>query len=230
MLTAAPWSLAVFVVTLPIALILTWYAGPYLPLFLLLAVLNMVALARVTLVWYRMTILEGAAYVWTPWGGRARARYLIVLVLLIAVAAALLQMTGDIPYVVYVVLSESSEVLFYGALFVVLLMVWTPFMYVGSVCLLSLAHAAVTGKFGYWRTRPSLRFKRWPLMAALCLLMSCAGVTRSMLTDYGKIWSTDNLGYGVSGMLLCIVLAGVVTVMSAVAYRESRRVTALESV
>ncbi|CAB3685081.1 hypothetical protein [Achromobacter pestifer] len=230
MLTAAPCSLAVFVVTLPVALILTRYAGSYLPLFLLLAVLNMVALARVTLAWYRMTILEGAVYAWTPWGGRARARYLIVLVLLIAVAAALLQTTGDIPYMVYVVLSENSEVLFYCVLFVVLVLVWTPFMYLGSVGLLSLAHMAVTGKLEYASMRPSMRFKRWPLMAALCLLMACAGVTRSMLTDYGKIWSTDNLGYGVLGMLLCIILAGVVTVMSAVAYRESRRVAALESV
>lgn len=228
MLTAAPLSLAVFVLTLPIALILTWYAGSYLHPFLLLAALNMVALARVTLAWYRMTILEGAAYVWTPWGGRARVGYLILLALLVTVAAVLLQMTGDIPYAVYVFLSESGQIAFFCALFVVLVILWTPFLYLGTVCLLSLAHAAATGKFGYWRMPHATRFKRWPLMAALCLLMACAGMTRSMLTDYGKAWSTDNLGYGVSGMVLCILLAGVVIVMSAVTYRESRRMAAME--
>lgn len=219
MLASAPWSLAAFTLSLPFALMsanLFPYAGwPSLAL----ALVNLIALARMTHAWHRVVNLRSAAG-----GGVSQVRHLALLGALVIAVTAVARITGDLPYVIYMMLGGSNDTLFWGALFASLALIWVPMLYALAVYGLSLPHAAVSGEWGIRNARGAMPYKRWPLQCALLLLVAAAGhagYTLRML-EYGDgaaAWAQS-----AASVLLCIPITFVVTTMYAVAYRDSANV------
>lgn len=221
MLAAAPWSLAAFTLTLPFALLIANlfpYGGW---LFLALALINLIALARMTVAWHRVVNLQDSASVAAARGGAAQARHLALLGALVIAVTALARATGDLPYVIYMLIGGSNDNLFWSTLIASLVLVWVPVLYVLAVYGLSLPRAAVTGEYGFRGTRAAMPYKRWPLMFALLLLVAVAGYAGSTLSTLAYEYTRAGLAQSAVSVLLCISITFVVATMYAVAYRDS---------
>lgn len=221
MLAAAPWSLAVFTLSLPFALLIANlfpYGGW---LFLALALINLIALARMTFAWHCVVALPASPGVAAARGGTAQARHLALLGVLVIAATAVARATGDLPYVIYMVLGGSNDNLFWGALFASLALIWAPVLYALAVYGLGLPRAAVTGEYGFRGARGAMPYKRWPLMLALLLLVAMAGHAGSSLRMLAYDYTATELAQSAVSVLLCIPITFAVATMYAVAYRDS---------
>ncbi|WP_176089061.1 hypothetical protein [Achromobacter anxifer] len=221
MLASAPWSLAAFMLTLPVALMsanLFPYAGW--PL-LALALVNLIALARMTFAWHRVIGLQGPAGAADARGGTAEARHLALLGLLVLAVAALARATGDLPFLVYVLTNGSGDHLFWIALAAALMLVWLPVLYALALYGQALPRVAATGEYGLRGLRAAAPYPCWPLMLALLLLTALAGYAgyalRTQIYEYPEV----GMAQGVLAAVLCMPVLFVVMAMYAVAYRDS---------
>ncbi|MGS1011763.1 hypothetical protein [Achromobacter anxifer] len=222
MLAAAPWSLAVYTLTLPFALRIANLFPHGSWLLLALALSNLIALARMSFAWHRVVNLQDPAGVAAAEGGTAEARHLLLLGALVIAVTVLARITGDLPFVIYMVMGGSDGNLFWGALFAALALLWVPALYAFAECGLSLPRAAVTGEFGFRAARAAMPYKRWPLMFAPLVLIAVAGYagsTQCMLTDGCTVAESAQSAVGA---LLCVPITFVVATMYAVAYRDSQ--------
>ena len=218
MLAAAPWSLAVFVLSLPFAILaasLYWIQGG---VFLLLALVNLIAFSRMTFAWHRVIAGEGARAEAVQ-GGTPQAWHLLMLGGLVIVVAALARATGDLPYVLYVVLDAPPTALFFAALILVVLAIWLPVLYALATLAPALARAAVTGVAGFRGLRGEAVYPRWPLMLALGMLVSAGGLAHNKLFEYLGYATREGLAWVAVYLALFIVLTFVAGIVVSVAYR-----------
>ncbi|MGE6919074.1 hypothetical protein [Achromobacter kerstersii] len=235
MLAAAPWSLAAFTLTLPFALTIFRVNRPSDLLWAALALINLIALARMTYAWHRIAAggeasrlpvarsgSGEASRLPIARGGSGEARHLVLLSAIAIVITALARATGDLPYAVYMLLDAPSDGRFYAALLAALAVIWLPVLYALAVYGVSLPRTAVTGEYGLGGVRAPMHYPRWPLMVCLLALIamaSFAAINLEPLT-YGG-FETDHWPMATLSMLLCVPITFVVTAMYAVAYRDS---------
>ncbi len=221
MLAAAPWSLAVFTLTLPFALMTSRLYGLLDWLILVLALVCLIAFARTTYAWHRVILLGETAQGATPRGGNSEARHLVMLGGLTIAVMALARATGDLPYVLYMLMGGANEPLFYGVLIALLVVVWVPVLYGLAVYGPCMPRAVVTGAYGFGAARAAMRYPRWPLMLGFfVLLVLAAHATNDLLPlmyDYVGVQALQ----GVLGAVACVAMTFVLTAMIAVAYRDS---------
>lgn len=221
MVAAAPWSFGLFVLSLPFALLVSRSFGSIQYAFLVLALVNMIALARMTFAWHRVIVLGDAVN--AGGGGNAEAKHLALLMLFVIVAAAVLRATADMPIVIYFAMGGVGDTRFFVTLFAILAVLWVPMLYAGSVYALSLPRAAVAGEYGFREARAAMPFKRWPLAAALFALILSVGLAKVMMLNVANRLKVSDIAYGVLFLACTIIMTLVVTAMCAVAYRESTR-------
>ena len=221
MMTVAPGSLAAFIVSLPFALLVSNSVGTMQFVFLLLAMVSLLALARLTFTWLAMLVGRDEAATQLARGGNAEAKHLALLVLFVVVVGAILRASADIPILLYFAMKGVGDTGFFLALFTVLGLLWVPFVYAGAVVALSWVHAVAAGEYGFNAMRGAMRFKRWPLVTALFVLLVSVGFTKAMVADVARFPTTSGVGFSVAGMLISIGMLVIVTMMCAVAYRES---------
>lgn len=232
MLAAAPWSLAAFTLTLPFALTFSRLNQPSDLLWAALALINLIAFARMTYAWHRIAALGEAASLPAARGGSGEARYLVLLSAIAIVITALARATGDLPYAVYMLLDAPPDGRFYAALLAALAVIWLPVLYALAVYGVSLPRAAVTGEYGLGGIRADeagtggvrapMPYPRWPLMVCLLALIamaSFAAINLEPLT-YGA-FEADHWPMAAPSVLLCVPITFVVMAMYAVAYRDS---------
>lgn len=221
MLAAAPWSLAAFTLTLPFALVVSSLYGIRDWLILVLALVSLIAFARTTYAWHRVVVLGEAPNAGKARGGGAQARHFMLLGALTIGVMALARATGDLPYVLYMLMGGADEPMFYGVLIALLALVWLPVLYGLAVYGLSLPRAAVAGAYGFGAVRAAMRYPRWPLMLAFFVLLVLAAHAtndlRPLLYDYVGLQALQ----GVLGAVACVAMTFVLTAMTAVAYRDS---------
>lgn len=221
MLAAAPWSLALFIVSLPFALLIA-NLFPYGDgLFMALALINVILLARMTCAWHRVVKPGDPAGVGATRGSAAQARHLALLSALVIAATAMARATGDLPYVIYMVLTGSNDTVFWSALCAALALIWVPTLYALAMYGLSLPRAAVTGEYGFQATRAAMPYKPWPLMLALLMLIAAAGHAGYILGMVAYGYPDVGLARAAMSALPCIPLVFLVAAMYAVAYRDS---------
>jgi hypothetical protein len=221
MMATAPGSLAAFIITLPFALLVSDSVGTMQFVFLLLAMVNLLALARVTFAWFGMLVGRDTAAAQLARGGNAEAKHLALLVLFVVVVGAILRASADIPILLYFAMKGVGDAGFFIALFIVLGLLWVPFVYAGAVVALSWVRAVAAGEYGFKAMRDAMRFKRWPLVTALFVLLVSVGFTKAMVADVARFPTTSGVGFSAAGMLISIGMFVIVSVMCAVAYRES---------
>ena len=221
MAAAAPWSLAVFMLTLPFALVAS---TPYQMrdwAILALALVNLIAFARTTYAWHRVVVRGEAAHAGPTRGGNGEFRHFVLLGGLAIGVMALARATGDLPYVLYMLMGGANEPLFYGVLIAMLALVWMPVLHALAVYGPSLPRAAVKGDYGFGAVRAGMRYPRWPLMLALLLLLvlgaHAANDLRPLAYDYVGLQALQ----GVLGAAACAAMVFVLTAMYAVAYRDA---------
>lgn len=222
MLAAAPWSLAAFTLTLPFALTIFRVNRPSDLLWAALALINLIALARMTYAWHRIAAVGEASRLPVARGGSGEARHLVLLSAIAIVITALARATGDLPYAVYMLLDAPSDGRFYAALLAALAVIWLPVLYALAVYGVSLPRTAVTGQYGLGGARAPMHYPRWPLMVCLLALIamaSFAAINLEPLT-YGG-FETDHWPMATLSVLLCVPITFWVTAMYAVAYRDS---------
>ena len=221
MLAAAPWSLAVFTLTLPFALVVSPLYGPRDWLILALALVSLIAFARTTYAWHRVVLLDGIARSAPPRRAGSQARHFLLLGALAIGVMALARTTGDLPYVLYMLMGGGNEPLFYGVLIALLVVVWVPVLYGLAVYGPCMPRAVVTGAYGFGAARAALRYPRWPLMLGFfVLLVLAAHATNDLLPlmyDYVGVQALQ----GALGAVACVAMTFVLTAMIAVAYRDS---------
>lgn len=223
MVASAPWSLCLFILTLPFAFLAFKSVGTIQYVFLMLALVNLLALARMTFAWTGV-IAEADPTVQQPVRtGNAEARHLALVMLFVVVAGALLRASADIPLLLYFAMNGVGDSKFFAILFTVLGLLWIPTAYAGALCLPSLARAASVGEYGFGAMRRAMRFRRWPLAVALFALIVFAGFTKTMVAEVARRMTWSGVAYGLVGSLICVALIVIVTVMAAIAYRESSR-------
>lgn len=221
MLAAAPWSLALFTVSLPFAL-LTANLFPYGDgLFMALALINLIALARMTCAWHRAVKPGDLTGAGATRSSAAQARHLALLSALVIAAIAMARATGDLPYVIYMVLAGSDDAVFWSALCAALALIWVPTLYALAMYGLSLPRAAVTGEYGFQAARAAMPYKPWPLMLALLMLIAAAGHAGYILGMLAYGYPDVGLARAAMSALPCVPLVFVVAAMYAVAYRDS---------
>ncbi len=221
MLAAAPWSLAVFVLTLPFALIVSSLYRLQDWMILAAALVCLIAFARTTYAWHRVVLLGETARTAAARGGSPEARHFVLLGGLAVGGMAIARATGDLPYVLYMLIGGGNDELFYGMLMALLALVWLPVLYGLAVYGLSLPCAAVTGTYGFGAMRGAMRYPRWPLMLAFLTLLvlgaHASNDLRPMLYDYVGVQALQ----GVLAAVGCVGVIFVLTAMTAVAYRDS---------
>jgi len=221
MLAAAPWSLAVFTLTLPFALMTSRLYGLVDWLILVLALVCLIAFARTTYAWHRVILLGETAHAAAPRGGSPEARHLVLLGGLTIAVMALARATGDLPYVLYMLMGGANEPLFYGVLIALLTVVWVPVLYGLAVYGLCLPRAVVKGAYGFGVVRAATRYPRWPLMLGFVVLLILAAHAANdllpLMYDYVGVQALQ----GVLGAVACVAMTFVLTAMIAVAYRDS---------
>lgn len=227
MLGAAPWSLAAFALSLPFALLVSTLYKPSDWLFVLLALVNLIALARTTFAWHRVIVPGHAKGAETAHGGSGEAWHLVVLAAITIAVAALGRGTGDVPYVLYMVMNAPAGAVFFCALIALLTLVWLPVLYALAVFGLSLPRAAATGECGFRGIRAAMPYRRWPLMLMLLALVGVAGLTYGNLYELVHFFTGIGLIQAVLGTVLCVSLTFVVTAMYAVAYRDGVAASAI---
>ncbi|MGV2861861.1 hypothetical protein [Achromobacter sp. AGC39] len=220
MLAAAPWSLAAFLVSLPFAILAASLAWTGSGLYLLLAPVNLIAFARVTFAWHRVVVLGGGANPDAARGGSAEARHLVVFGVLVLIVAILARATGDLPYVLYMMMNGPDTNAFLAALAAAVLVVWLPVLYCVAVLALSLPRTAVTGDAGLRGIRAAMPYPRWPLVLALAVLVSLGGFAHSALTEYLHYATNEGLLWTAVYVVLFAVMTFVAAAMVAVAYRD----------
>lgn len=219
MLAAAPWSLAAFTLTLPFALTFSRLNQPSDLLWAALALINLIAFARMTYAWHRIAAAGEASRLPAARGGSGEARYLVLLSAIAIVITALARATGDLPYAVYMLLDAPPDGRFYAALLAALAVIWLPVLYALAVYGVSLPRADEAGTGG---VRAPMPYPRWPLMVCLLALIamaSFAAINLEPLT-YGS-FETDHWPMAALSVLLCVPITFVVMAMYAVAYRDS---------
>jgi len=221
MLAAAPWSLALFILSLPFALLISNLFPYGNGLFMALALINLIALARMTGAWHRVVKPGGLTGVGAHRGNAAQARHLALLGALVITATAMARATGDLPYVIYMVLAGSNDAVFWSALCAALALIWVPTLYALAMYGLSLPRVAVTGKYGFQAARTAMPYKPWPLMLALLMLIAAAGHAGYILGMLAYGYPDVGLARAAISALLCVPLVFVVAAMYAVAYRDS---------
>ncbi|MFD4839890.1 hypothetical protein ACFWP0_20470 [Achromobacter sp. NPDC058515] len=224
LMTSAPWSLAVFVLSLPIVLLaprLIELAHP--GLVALVAVVNLLALVRVSMSWHRLIALSGPAEgpAWRL--GRAGWKYLGLVVVFAVVAAALVSANDVMPFLVYVALNNvGGDVLFFGSVLAAWAVMWGGVPYVLGTFALSLPRVAVSGKYDFLRMR-KLRASIWPLVGVQLMLIGSAALARDTLSRAMFARSGGSFAFGSLGILFCAASVLMATAMCAVAYRELAR-------
>ncbi|EHK63588.1 hypothetical protein KYC_24687 [Achromobacter arsenitoxydans SY8] len=221
MLAAAPWSLVVFTLTLPFALIAPAFYGTLAWVTLALAAVNLIAFARTTFAWHRVAVLGTAPDVGAARGGSGEARHLVLLGLIAIGLTALARATGDLPYVIYMLLGGANEPLFYGVLIASLVVLWAPVLRAVAMYGLCLPNAAVKGEYAFQAMRAAMRYRRWPLMAALFALLVLGAQTAGQLWPLAYAFTGLGLAQGAVAVLGCVAMTFVLTTMFAVAYRDS---------
>lgn len=221
MLAAAPFSLAVFTLTLPFALIVSPLYGTRDWLILLLAIVSLISFARTTYAWHRVVLLGETARAAAARHGGSQARHFVLLAALALGVMTLARATGDLPYVLYMLMGGGNDPLFYGVLIALLALVWLPVLYGLAVCGPSLPRVAVTGAYGFGVVRTAMRYPRWPLMLALFVVLvlaaHAANDLRPLMYDYAGVQALQ----GMVGAVACVAMIFVLTAMTAVSYRDS---------
>lgn len=237
MLGAAPWSLAIFTLSLPFAL-MTSRLHQYVDLlWVALALVNLIAFARMTFAWHRVVVLGEAGRATTERGGNAEARHLVLLAAFAIPVAMLVGANGDVPFIVYVLLNGADDARFWVALIAVQLLIWVPVFYVLATYGLSLPRVAATGEYGFRNIRATMQYPRWPLMLLLLVLLSVAGYFNSDLVELRRhLTGADAIGGAIAGtipgalgVLLCVPIIFVTMAMYGVAYRDSVAATNLSN-
>jgi len=221
MLGAAPKSLAVFALSLPFALLVSRLYKPSDWLFALAALVNLIAFARTTFAWHRVVILGDVQGSESAYGSTGEARHLVLLAAITIAAAALGRATGDVPYILYVVMNAPTDAVFFGALIALLALLWVPVLYALAAYGLTLPRAALTGQYGFRDIRAAMPYKRWPLIVMLLALVGVAGLTYGSLYELKHYFTAAGLIQALLGTILCVLITFVVTTMYAVAYRDS---------
>lgn len=222
MLAAAPWSLAVFTLSLPFALADTPLYQLTDLVFVALTLINLIAFARMTFAWHRAVVLGNIPRDTTARGGTAEAKHLVLLAALAIAVAALGRATGDLPFVVYVLLNGAEDIRFWGALIASTAIIWLPVLYALATYGLSLPRVATTGEYGFGHIRAAMPYPRWPLMLMLLALVVVAGFTASVLSPLTYTFVTGaDVAYAALGVVLSVLATFVVTAMYAVAYRDA---------
>lgn len=220
LLRAAPWAFGVFVLTLPLTLLL-----PHLSLassgFLSFGVINLLALARMSVAWHRDIVLQGRSGVAGPQSGRAEWKYFALLAFFIAVVLAVLYVTYRVPIIIYFSLDRGGDTVFFICLFLALAAIWGPVLYLAATFALSLPRVAVSGTYAFLRVRRASPVSAWPLMSMLFLLAVFLLFTGAYLSVAVSEMSAAAIALAVLGVLLCTALVMMTTTMCAVAYRES---------
>lgn len=225
MLAAAPWSLAVFTLTLPLAVMVGTLYGPLAWVLLVSALANLIAFSRMAFAWHRVIVLEDAARIDSVSGGTGQARHLVLLGALAIAAMVLARMTGDLPYLLYMVMDAPPSTLFLAVLIVVILLVWLPLLYGLAVIGLSLPRSAVTGEYGLVGIRDTMRYPRWPLMLGLAAMIALGGLAHGQLFELVIHYTDTGLAWSLLYVVSCVAATFVVMAMYAVAYRDSTSAT-----
>lgn len=216
---STPWAFAVFILTLPIALLLPHLSLVHSAFFLLVAV-NALALTRVSVAWIRQIIPGGHGH-GADWRlGKAEWKYLALLALLIAIGTGLMYATARVPIVIYFGLDGVADSVFFVSLFLALAAIWGPVLYAVSTFFQSFAQVAVSGRYDFWRTRQARRVHAWPMMSMLFLLAVFLVITGALLSRAISEMSAAAIALGTLGILLSIGLVMMTTTMCAIAYRE----------
>jgi len=227
MLGAAPWALLAFILSLPFALLVSTLYKPSDQLFVMLAWVNVIALARMTYAWHMVVILGDAEGTASSAPGRlGEAQHLVLLAAITVPVAILGRITGDVPYIVYSVMDAPTDMVFAETLLAVLALIWLPVLYALSVLGLSLPRSAVTGAYGFRGNRAAMPYRRWPLILTLLVLVSVAGETYGLSYSLKHYYTGVGLAQVIVGTVLCALVTFVVTAMYAVAYRDSAVVAA----
>jgi len=221
MLAAAPLSLALFILSLPFALLITNLFPYGNGLFMALALINLIALARMTCAWHRVVQPADLTDVGATRGSAAQARHLALLCALVIAGTAMARATGDLPYVIYMVLAGSNDAVFWSVLCAALALIWVPTLYALAMYGLSLPRAAVAGEYRFHAARAAMPYKPWPLMLALLMLIAAAGHAGYILGMLAYGYPDVGLARAAMSALLCVPLVFVVATMYAVAYRDS---------
>lgn len=223
MLAAAPWSLAVFALSLPFALADTPLYRLTDLVFVALTLINLIAFARVTFAWHRVIVLGDSPRDATARGGTAEAKHLVLLGAIAIAVGALARATGNLPFVVYVLLNGAEDIRFWGALIASATVIWLPVLYALATYGLSLPRVAATGEYGFGDIRAVMPYPRWPLMLVLLALVVVAGFTASVLYPLTYTFVTGaDVAYAALGVVLCVLATFVAMAMYAVAYRDSK--------
>ncbi len=218
MLAAAPWSLAVFTLSLPFALLTP---KPYQFrdwLFVALALVNLIAFARMSYAWHR--VVNHAADDGAARGSAGEARHLVLLAALAIGVTYLARVCGDLPFVLYALLDGKTDTVFFACLTALMALIWLPVLYALAVAGLSLPRVAVTGEYGFRDARAAMRYPRWPLMLALLLLLAIGSFVAMDLQPLLYYPTGARIAYGVVGTLLCVLITFLLMTMVAVAYRD----------
>ncbi|MGH8818507.1 MAG: hypothetical protein ACREX5_18070 [Achromobacter pestifer] len=217
---AAPWAFCVFVLTLPLTLLL-----PHLSLvatgFLLVGVINVLALARISVAWHRDILSDGRSGR-AGWRlDRAEWKYFALLALFIAVVLAVVYATSRVPILIYFSLNRGGDTVFFISLFLALAAIWGPVLYLAATFAQSLPRVAVSGTYEFLRVRRASRVSAWPLMSMLFLLAVFLAFTGGYLSVGVSKMSATAIALGILGILVCTAQVMMTTAMCAVAYRES---------
>lgn len=227
MLAAAPWSLAVFTLTLPFALLVYRLNQARDLLWVALALVNLIALSRMTFAWHRVVVLQGAGNTGNTVntgaarGGTAEAKHLLLLSALTIGTAVLMRATGDIPFVLYMMLDAPANSVFFGSVIAAIALVWVPVLYLLATIGPSLPRAVATGEYGFRSLRAAMRYPRWPVMLTLFLLIVIATFAYGYLFPLTYFVRAAELAKGVFTVLLSVFMTFVLMTMLAVAYRDS---------
>lgn len=145
MVAAAPWACVLFALSLPGALLLNQAGAPREMWFLLAAVVNLLALARVALAWQRQ--LAGVPR-HAPSLDGAQARVLALVFAAIVAIAALKSISGSLTLSLYFQMPNTPGTVFLAIALLLLLILWLPVMHLLGSWSLALPQAALTDGYG----------------------------------------------------------------------------------
>ena len=135
MLAAAPWSLAVFTLSLPFALLTPAVPVPR------LAVRCARAGQPDRLRAHELRLAPGRQSRGRRWRGArsaGEARHLVLLAALAIGVTYLARICGDLPFVLYALLDGKNDTVFFACLTALMALIWLPVLYALAVAGLSL--------------------------------------------------------------------------------------------
>ncbi|WP_373743295.1 hypothetical protein [Achromobacter insuavis] len=217
MVAAAPWACVLFALSLPGALLLNQAGGPRETWFLLAAVVNLLALARVALAWQRQ--LAGLPRQAPSLDG-AQARVLALVFAAIVAIAALKSISGSLTLSLYFQMPNTPSTVFLAIALLLLMILWLPMTHLLGSWSLALPQAALTDGYGWRRSRQALRGSVWPFAAVLLLLTGLTEVTGAALRQALLLWHSDAIITAAGGLLLTLAMLLFLSILCATAYRE----------